>query len=111
MNAANIDVAGDVTACAAGSTCARPANAKHAATSASNASALARLVMRCAKSPSRVPRMSSAVKTTTIDIATGVAARDDSDATATIDSPSTSEIAPTDAQVEIQSTHPTRNPA
>src|SRR5262245_943682 len=91
-------------------TCERPAKRKHATTSASSASVLARLVKRCAKSPRRVPRIKRIVKTTTMDIAIGDAALGARDVTLAIDSPSTSEIAPIDAHVEIQSTHPTRKP-
>src|SRR5262245_47840642 len=91
-------------------TCERPGKRKHATTSASRASAFVRLVMRCAKSPSRVPRIKRMVKMATMDIAIGDAAVAASDVTLAIDSPRTSEIAPTDAHVEIQSTHPTKKP-
>ena len=84
---------------------------KHAATSASSASALARLVTRCAWSPSFVPRDKRIVKTTTTAIAIGVAARRDERCELASDSPITIEIAAVDAHVEIQSIHPTRNPA
>src|SRR5215831_19009571 len=111
MNATNADVVGAGAAAVTGVSCARPANAKHAATSASNATAFDRLVMRCAKSPSRVPRTRSAVNTTTMDIAIGEAVLGGSAVTAATDSARTSEMAPVDAHVEIQSTHPTRKPA
>src|SRR6185436_6420729 len=103
MNATNADDDG-VTRAALAGICARPAYTKHTITSAKSATAFTRLVARCVKSPSRVPRINSRVKMVTSTIAIGDAISFGHEPNSAADSPKTSAIAPVDAQVEIQST-------
>ena len=84
---------------------------KHAATKTTSAAVLKRLVSSCDRPPTFVPRDSSAVKTMTVAIANGVAWVERPGTRAASDSPMTIEIAAVLAQVEIQSFHPTTNPA
>ena len=91
--------------------CARPANVKQIVTSASSATAFAALVSCCTRSPSLLPRMSSAVTSDDPIIAmiaarvAGIASRP------AADSPMTIAIAAVDAHVDTQSIQPTTKPA
>ena len=88
-----------------------PPNTKHAATNTTSATVLKRLVSSCDRPPTFVPRISRAVKTMTVAIASGVARAAHPGISAPSDSPITIEIAAVLAQVEIQSFHPTTKPA
>src|SRR3569833_646090 len=84
---------------------------RHAATSAISATAVSKLVRRCAPSPTDVPVTSSNVNSATIAVAMCGPRDNGCPNTAEIDAPSTTPIAAVDAHVEIHSIRPTTNAA
>src|SRR5437868_5127461 len=90
---------------------ASPPKMKHAATNTINARVLKRLVISCARPPTLVLRNNTAVKTTTVAMASGVERGGSGVMRAASDSPMTIEIAAVLAHVEIQSFQPTTKPA